>query len=383
MNVRAALVAAVLCVVSSGVHAECGTPRDVGDGWPLASPQAQVVDRDALCAAVAAVATPQANLHSVLVVRRGQLLGEWYFAGDDHPNASWFSKRIEFNAAERHDMRSISKSVVSLLVGIARAEDKFPPLDTPVVELFPQHVDLATPQRRAITLAHVLTMTTGQEWNESGSYANPLANSETRMSLASDPVRYVLERPLSETPGTRFNYNGGTTLLLAELLERSTGMPLLAYANAKLFGPLDIRDATWRTDRRDKANPYAGLRLRPRDLAKIGVLLLQKGNWQGRQVVPAAWAQEALQPRVVAHGGMQYGYQWWAGQVLHGGGELTVNVALGNGGQRLFMVPALDLVIVMTAGRYNDFSVAKDAARLLGGVVSSVGASGPAAALAR
>jgi len=290
------------------------------------------------------------NLHSVIVVRGGKLVFERYYAGND-ANRGTPLGMVTFGPDVIHDVRSISKSVVSLLYGTALADGKVPAPEQPLLDAFPEYADLASdPQRRRITVGHALSMTMGTEWNEEIPYTNP-ANSEIAMDLAPDRYRYVLDRPMVAEPGKQWAYNGGTSTLLARLIERGTGRELLDDARARLFEPLGIVVTEWTKVPGGPAAAASGLRLLPRDLAKIGELVLRQGRWGDHQVVPAAWLEESFKPRAKADAATNYGYQWWLG--THTGSHIPWIAGLGNGGQRLFVTPRLDLVVAMTAGNYN------------------------------
>ncbi len=324
----------------------CGAPA-------LTTAAAEVsIDVDALCATLASIATPQANLHGVVVDHAGQVQLEAYFNGTDHPGASLFSRAASFNADGLHDLRSVTKSVTAILFGIAVDQGAIPGVDVPVLDYFPEYADLQGTAKSRITLAHLLGMASGLDWDESGSYIR-WGNSETRMRFATDPLRYVLDRDVVAEPGTRFNYNGGGTALLGEVVSRAVKRPLDVFADAVLFKPLDIRSTEWRRDRPGRVTPFGGLRLRPRDMAKIGRLVLDHGQWEGRQIVSAAWVEEMLRDRLPA-GNLRYGWQWWHGRVRAGTAWFSYVGAFGNGGQRIFLVPSLDLVVVVTAGQYNE-----------------------------
>jgi CubicO group peptidase (beta-lactamase class C family) len=174
------------------------------------------------------------------------------------------------------------------------------------------------------------------------------------MSDAPDRVRFVLEQPLVRPPGAAWIYNGGTTALIAETITRRAGRPLDDLAKELLFDPLGIGGADW--VRYGDGTPVAasGLRLRPRDLARIGETVLRRGRWQGRQVVPADWVAAATAPRINGQGLFFYGLQWWLGRSLVRGEEVTWAAGVGWGGQRLFVVPARDLVVVVHAGLYDN-----------------------------
>jgi len=162
---------------------------------------------------------------------------------------------------------------------------------------------------------------------------------------------------------------GGATALLGGVLERVSGLSVPAFADAHLFGPLGITEARWITDLRGKALVFSGLRMRPRDLARIGRLLLDNGRVLEREVVPAAWIAQSFAPHVATGDGMAFGYHWW---VNNGGGiRERWTAAFGNGGQRLYMVPALDLVVVMTAGRYNQSNHGRIAHELFRRIVAA------------
>jgi CubicO group peptidase (beta-lactamase class C family) len=290
------------------------------------------------------------NLHAVLVARAGRLAVERYYEGRDE---RWGMPlgTVKFDPEVKHDLRSISKSVVGLLYGIALAEGKVPPPDQPLVDQFPAYKDLMTdPQRRRLTVAHALSMTLGTEWNEDLPYTDP-RNGEHAMELAHDRYRFVLDRPLVAEPGSRWNYNGGATALLGHLIARGVGKPLLDYAREVLFDPLGIRDAEWTPGTNGEAAAASGLRMRPRDLATLGQLVLDRGRWGEQQVVPADWLDQSFTPHAHVEEGIDYGYQWWLGRLRENGRPWVAG--FGNGGQRLVVVPELRLVIVIMAGNYN------------------------------
>lgn len=292
--------------------------------------------------------------HGVAVEKHGRVLAEAYFTAEDRPSGSLFARTVAFDAATLHDMRSISKSVVALLAGIAHGRGQLD-MARPVTDWFPEHASLATPERRAIRLEHLLSMTAGLEWDESSlSYRDPF-NTETRMGRADDPIAFVLSRPMAAEPGSRFAYSGGATMLLGAIVERATGQPLDELAREALFAPLGIERFEWRRHPRwNRPLAYSGLRLTPRDMLRLGRLVLDGGRHAGQALVPAPWLAELRRPLVEAGPAMHYGYQWWVSRIVRGPAEGTEWFAgLGNGGQVLMVVPRLDAVIAVTAGRYN------------------------------
>jgi len=358
-----AVASVALC---SGVTAVAATIA----GCDTAHGAANGFDPGRLYAALSAFQSGSANLHGLVIERRGASVAECYRTGKDKPVFSMFSHAVDFDAATRHDLRSVSKSVTGLLWGIALAERKVAPPDARVLDLLPDLADLKKDGRQDITIGNLLDMTGGLAWDESGPYG--VRNPEFGLYWRGAQARYVFKRPMASPAGQRFNYNGGGTAVLADLLEQGTGMALPDYARERLFTPLGITDWEWLTDFRGRPLAFAGLRMRPRDLARIGQLVLQRGRWNGTQVVPADWIDASLQPHVDTGDGLQYGYQWWHGKTRALGREQAWTAAFGNGGQRLFVVPSLGLVVVLTAGMYNDEGGAVRVNRLFDQIAAAV-----------
>ena len=351
-----------LALATGAVHAAAQPPCDAGRAAQagFAAPR--------LCALLEAPAHDQANVHAIVVLRHGATVAERYYTGADRSIWSPFARTVAFDAATRHDLRSISKSVTSLLWGIAQQQGRVPALESPVLELYPELSALRNGGREAVTLRQLFTMTSGLAWQEPIRYDS--SNDETGLYWRSSQAGYVFDRPV-KNPGM-FNYNGGGTAVLAQVLAQRTGMLLPEYARQHLFAPLGITDWEWQTDLRGRPLAFAGLRMRPADVAKLGQLVLQRGQWQGRQVVPAAWIDESLQPRVDTGDGLQYGYQWWSGKVDAAGGSHRWHAGFGNGGQRLFIVPSLELVVVITAGGYNDGASGRHASALFRALAGTI-----------
>ena len=333
----------------------CGAPAAIDDGWEIASPGSVGMDGAQLCSVAARLALRATAVHSVVVVRHGKLIFEQYFAGSDQP---WGKPdgQYEFTATTKHDMRSASKSVTSLLVGIAIDRKLIADIDQPVLKFFPDYAAVKQPGWDAITLRHLLTMSSGIQWDEARDWTDP-KNDEPHLISEADPIGYVLAKPVAAPPDTLWTYNGGGTELLGNIIERVSKQPLEAFAREVLFQPLGISDVEWKSYKNGKIAAAAGVRLRPRDAAKIGQLVLNRGQWNGRQIVSAGWIAQSITPRFQAvgyFGSTQfYGYQWWMGRSLAGGKEIKWVGAFGWGGQRIFIVPELDLVMMTTAAQYG------------------------------
>ena len=301
------------------------------------------------------------NLHGVVVARNGRLVLERYFEGEDHARGVGPIGRVAFTPNTLHDLRSCSKSIVALVYGIALQQGKVPPPEAPLFSAFPEHADLAGRDGRdRLTIQHVLTMTMGTDWDESSLVYSDPRNSETAMDNAPDRYRYILERPVVDTPGAHWTYCGGATALLARIMARGTGKTLHSFARENLFEPLGMGPTEWATGRDGEPFAASGARMSVRDLARIGVMMLNAGKVGEREVVPADWVARCTTPYVSADEVRRYGYQWFLIDIAFGkpkgwapGRLERMWMAQGEGGQRLFVIPALQLVIAMTHGNYG------------------------------
>lgn len=289
------------------------------------------------------------GLHGVLIVHEGDVIAEAYFEGDDERWGTPLSN-VEHGATTLHDLRSVTKSVVGLLYGIALDEGIVPPVDAPLIAQFPQYADLAgDPRRDRMLVQHALSMRMGTQWNEDLPYTDP-RNSEIAMENAADRYRFVLDRPMVAEPGEEWRYSGGATAIIAKLIADGAGMPIDKYARQKLFEPLGIENFEWVKGRGGVPSAASGLRLTLRDLAKIGQLILDDGVHDGERIVSEEWLRESFKPRAELNQ-LRYGYQWW----LAPRGDPPGWVAgFGNGGQRLTVQPEYGLIIAVFAGNYND-----------------------------
>ncbi|CCD91621.1 putative Beta-lactamase [Bradyrhizobium sp. ORS 375] len=300
------------------------------------------------------------NVHGLIVLRQGRLVIERYFEGRDRARGVGDLGTVAFTAETPHDLRSCSKSIVALLYGIALAQGRVPAPEQPLLASFPDYADLASPERSQLTIQHVLTMTMGTDWDESSlPYSDP-RNSEIAMDDAPDRYRYILERAIVDTPGAHWTYCGGATALLARLIATGSGKPLHDFARAYLFDPLGMGPTQWATGSDGEPFAASGARMSLRDFARIGALMLDGGRWAGRQIVPADWITRCTTPAVSADELRRYGYQWFLIDVGFGkpkgwavGRLERMWMAQGEGGQRLFIIPALQLIIAVTAGNYE------------------------------
>jgi CubicO group peptidase (beta-lactamase class C family) len=291
--------------------------------WPISPPEAQGMDSTALAEAFAAIQEQGTNLHSLLVIRHGTIVAEAYFGS--------------YGPETMHQQFSITKSVVAALTGIALEQGAIQGVDQPIVSFFPgKEFANPDPRKQALTLEQVLTMTTGLDWEES----DP---SFARLYTSPDWVEYMLSLPMAADPGSQFHYCSGCSHLLVEALETATGTSPLDFAREKLFAPLGIEAYSWDTNPAGEPIGGWGLHLRPRDMARLGYLFLNEGEWNGKQLVPAGWVAAVTRKHTDTDGDWDYGYQTWVDL------EHQAYAPLGLGGQTIYVVPAQDLIVITTA----------------------------------
>ncbi|HVZ45460.1 MAG TPA: serine hydrolase [Ramlibacter sp.] len=285
------LVAALsLAIVSLAAHAA----RDVwpGDDWETATPESQGMSSRALAELLTWASF--AHVDSLVVTRHGRIVTEAYYA--------------PYDAAMKHRINSATKAFVGSLVGIAAAEGLLDPQGGALVQLGESSTD---PARRAITLQHLIDMTSGIEWHEP--LTSDFPRSLVAMERSSHWVRYVLDQPMASAPGTEFNYNSGNSQLASAIVARKTGMSTREFAVRRLLDPIGIRDFRWREDPQGVNTGAMGLYMHTRDMARYGYLYLNHGEWNGRPVVPRAWVDKVFDAKVPMHPMAQWRYAdgWW------------------------------------------------------------------------
>ncbi|WP_374624965.1 serine hydrolase domain-containing protein [Devosia sp.] len=297
------------------------------------------------------------DFHAVAMSRNGKLVFERYFEGRDE---AWGDDlgHVVFGPDTLHDLRSVTKSVTSLLYGIALEEGLVPPLDTPVVDGFAEYPDLvADPERRKVTIGHTFSMAMGMEWDENLPYTDP-RNSEIMMERAPDRYRFILDRPIIEPPGQRWIYSGGAVALIGALITRGTGRSLADFARETLFGPLGIDEFFWCAGADGAESAASGLRLTTRGLLRIGDVLANGGAHGGRQIVPKTWIDACLTSAIRTAFDTGYSRLWYleVSRAPAFEGARPWAGGFGNGGQRLWFSPDTGIAAVAYLGQYNDWS---------------------------
>ena len=312
--------AAFVVLLAAAALPGLAQPPDIGDGWPRSVPAHQGLDQGALQDILDRVASrPEfQTVRGIVIVRHGTLVAETYSGG--------------FTNTTLKNVHSVSKSVTSLATGIAMDRGLIPSVDARLADLIPHYAHrLSEAPKDRLTLRHALTMTAGLAWSDTDQafWNNP------------DSVDYVLTRDVVAQPGAEFFYSSGLSHVIAEANNRASGQTHLAFVRKHLFGPLGIHSATWDPDLSGRHWGGTGLRIRPRDMAKIGQLALQEGLWEGRRLVSREWIAESTRNQTGAVAGApNYGYQWWIrprGRYL----------AHGYNGQYVGVDPEADVVMTM------------------------------------
>lgn len=277
----------------------------------------------------------RADLKAVIVLRDGAVVAQRYYNGAD--------------AQSLHDIRSAGKSVTALLAGIAADRGRLR-FDRPAARCLPG----AGPALAGVRVSDLLSMRSGLDADDE----NPRSpGNEDRLDEAADPVAFALSVPRREPPGTRYAYNSLTAYLAGLCVEGATGQPLDAFADAHLFAPLGIAHWRWQRDAGGHAKGQGNLSLRAGDFARIGQMALDDGRWQGRAIVRADTLRAILAPRArigaVDPYADEYGYFWYRKRLRVGAGEVPVAFASGNGGNKLYLVPSLRMVVAIQSSAYG------------------------------
>ena len=324
------MIALLLIAIPGCTPAQKAAPGSVETEWPTSGwrtglPEEKGFDSLKLAEAMLAIRRKDLNLHSVAIVRNGVLVLDAYF--------------YPYDGKTVHDQASVTKSIMTTLIGIAADQGKLR-LDDPMLSFFPgRSVANRDASKERITVRHLASMSSGLECTS--------ANDEQtlhEMEKSPDFVQFVLDRKMMSEPGTRFVYCSPGMHLLSAILQKATGMTALDFARINLFEPLGIRDIIWPTDTQGFNHGWGDIRLHPHDTAKIGLLWLHHGQWQGRQIVSREWVDNSVKIQIKTGRDDDYGYGWW---ITGKKGEFA---AIGRGGQRIQVWPEIDAILVMTGG---------------------------------
>jgi CubicO group peptidase (beta-lactamase class C family) len=276
-------------------------------------------------------------IHSVLILRNNKLVFEEYFNG--------------YNKNTLNNLYSVTKSFCSALTGIAIDKQYIKSVNDPIKTYLPDYNDVDWTKKDKITLYHLLTMSSGLEWDEDTAPYGTAANSHTKMSQSPEQVRYVLQRPLVSEPGSMFTYNSGGVVVLGKIISNSIDMELDTFATRYLFKPLGIKQHKWYIYPSGIYLTSGDLQLTSRDMAKFGLLYLNHGNWKGEQIISEDWITQSAKNHISPSYETYYGYLFWKQPfLLLNGQRIEAYAAEGFGGQLIFILPTYNMVVVFTSG---------------------------------
>ena len=342
-------------------------PVNLNDGLTTGTMEEVRIDTQKILKAAGKIQNGKyGEVHSMLIYRDHNLVFEEYFRGHryqwDAPG--YYGQEIRWDYSRYHQIMSCTKSITSACIGIAIEKGFIQSVHQSIFDYLPDHQQFNTGGKSDITIEHLLTMTSGLQWNEWNAPHGTSENDADRLYFEcyNDPVYCVLERPLASTPGESFTYNGGGILTLGEILRNATGINLIEFSKEYLFRPLGIDSLQWDTYPNGEIEAASGLHLRPRDMLKLGVIYLNGGVWNGERIVPEDWVKKSsrvygnntsINIPIEDSGRNGYGYTWWISEVGSLGNKTTMYRANGWGGQVIMVFPELDMVVVFTGGNYT------------------------------
>jgi len=351
----------VICSIScddqianiDGVDYKYAVPSKTDDGWEVASLSEVEMDETAITRFINDLVNDiEHKIHSILIVKDSKLVFEEYFPG----YAFYLGSLTDFNLETAHNIASVTKSLTSALIGLTIDHGYIPDVDQKIVSFFSEYHEQDIGEKDEITLEHLLTMTSGLEWDESTYPYTDSRNYANQLSHKSDPIRFILSRPILTEPGTQFLYSSGSSNILGEIIRRATGLRADDFAREYLFSPLGISDFSWNELSNDVLYTSGDLKLRPRDMAKLGEVYLQNGRWNGQQIISEQWVEKSTVAHICATSdlGIDYGYNWWLYTYEVNLEQIESFSASGWGGQNIIVFPSLDMVVITTAGYYDE-----------------------------
>ena len=326
-------------------------PKKLDDGWRTNNLQSQNADSTLIIKLFSQLQIKENKIHSVLLVKNNQIIIEEYM-GENSEN-------------KQHDLRSVTKSITSILMGIAVDKGFIENVNDPISKYLKSLVPTKNLDKRKqeITIKHLLTMSTGLDCND---WDKKSKGQEDKIYKKSDWLQYFLNLPMVNEPGEISNYCTMGQILATEIISRISGMTIDKFAEKYLFDPLNITNVSWGHTSNKKVIPSSKrLYLTSRDMAKIGQLILNEGKWNEKQIVSKEWIEESIKP-ITKITGIGYGYLWWSIPFRLNEKTVISKTATGNGGQYIMIIPSMNMVAVFTGGAYNSqedklpFAIMKD-----------------------
>ncbi|MFC1919792.1 serine hydrolase domain-containing protein [Chloroflexota bacterium] len=357
------LLVAVLSIslISCGPEYTYQVPEATGDGLHTASLESVELDGQTLGELIRLIKQGKyKNIHSILIIKDEELVFEEYFNGYvfDPSDDQLRGEHIEFGINTIHNLASVTKSITSALIGIAIDHGFIKSVEQDIFTFFPEYSHLNNSEKNKITLEHLLTMTSGLEWHEL-ELPYTEENDLIQLFIVPGPIEYILAKPVIAEAGTRWYYSGGDVNLLGEIIKNATGLRIDDFAEKYLFKPLGISEYEWVYLNPDIVYTSGDLKLRPRDMAKLGYLYLKNGIWNGKRVISEEWVKASTEeyisvpiPHFTEMYGESYGYHWWLRTDYDDLEPYQSFLRTGWGGQRISVYPEVNMVVILTGGNY-------------------------------
>jgi len=336
------LTSLIITACSAQKPSNWNNAPDLNDGWTITNPASVGINEDSLGLFFDFIrSSPHPDFRAIMVTKDGKLVMEEYF------NSFW--------RTNIHDIRSAGKSITSMLAGVAMEKGLFKPTDK-VVDFFPEYKTIknASAEKSAITVADLLVMSSGLASDDD---LDDSPGAEGYMTDTEDYVKFSLDLPMDFKTGERWAYSSVVAFLLGAIVENTSGESLATFARKYLFGPIGITNFYWHKSPKGRNTGMGNIYLEPRDLAKLGQVMLDDGQWNGQQILSKAFVKKSFEksfdishtdPR--AHG---YGYMWYLAEVAIKGQKINYVFASGNGGNKIFIIPSLDMVVTTMSSAYG------------------------------
>jgi CubicO group peptidase (beta-lactamase class C family) len=322
-------------------------PQQIDDDWHTASLCEVGIDTILIVKLVEKILNESyKNIHGVLIVKDNKLVLEEYFYGNKRD--------------QKHFIASVTKSVTGTSAGIALDKNLITDLNTPLCDYFPEYSSIiCSGDKKKITLYHLLTMTAGFQWDEQSYSYLDSRNSSVAAGSSDDCIKYLFEKPLNNKPGEKFVYNSVLPVTMGEIIKKTSGLRLDEFAEKYLFAPLHIKDYYWEVMSDGRIQAGGGLSILPRDMAKLGMLYLNKGKYMGQRIVSSEWLQKCA-ARLTQCEGPEYWNHWGPHQYRINDRIVEVFSGAGLGGQWIFGIPAMNMVVVLTADFFGSTEYGPD-----------------------
>ncbi len=342
------------------------TPENINDGFEVGTLYEVNIDSALIVQAANNIhGGNYKEVHSMLIYKDGKLVFEEYFPGHkykwDAPDHH--GEFITWDRTMLHGIKSVSKSIVSTCIGIALDSGFIQSVHQSIFDYLPEYQHLNRDGKGQITIEHLLTMTSGLEWDEWGAPLSSSANDMIGLWFnCQDQIGCILERPLINEPGTSFTYSGGNIIVLGEIIKNATKMDLDEFSREYLFESLEIDSSRWAIRFKNGVIESAGsLEIKPRDMVKVGVTFLNNGVWNGKRIISEQWVENSAtafhdNQGINIPGTDQrrngYSYTWWTKQFSNSGKKIDSFYGGGWGGQNIMVFPGLNTVVVFNGGNY-------------------------------